>query len=155
MGQHVTDVRLVVAGDHNATVSSSPIILKPRRANAISSVPYREGSCLIMWLPWPSSNVHSNSSVKIKPPSPDQLKFDQAEEDVRHLKRAWGELAQLSLGTYSLLGLSAFAIFSVGWAAHTKWDSVHFRYFKRFKQQYDVPDLYIQKKRYLKGVVIE
>ena len=112
-----------------------------------------------MWLPWLPSNARNNESsaeIKRRRPSPlEELELDQAEEDLKHLGRAWGELCQLSLGTYTLLGLSAFAVFSVGWAAHRKWDSVYSRHFKRIKRHYDVPDSYIREKRYLKGIVTE
>lgn len=116
---------------------------------------YHERSHLIMWLPWSPSNTHSNSSAEIKRPSPEELELDRAEEDIRHLSRAWGELGQLSFGSYTLLGLSALVIFSVGWAGHSKWDSIHSRHFKRIKRHYDVPDSYIREKRYLKGIVTE
>lgn len=84
------------------------------------------------------------------PPSPEELEFNQAEEDV-----AWRELRQLSSRTYPLLGLSAFFLFSVGWVAHHQWDSIYSRHFKRIRRHYDVPDAYIRRKRYLKGVVTE
>ena len=104
-----------------------------------------------MWLPWSSSK--DSSSTKIQRPSIRELKVQQAEEDVRHLGVAWGELSQLSFGTYPLLGLGASAIFLAGWTAHRRWDSVYSRYFKRITRHYSVPDSYIREKRYMKGVV--
>jgi len=108
-----------------------------------------------MRLPWSPSNVKNDSLVKIKQPSPEDPKLDLVEEDVRHLSRAWGELRHLSFGAYPLLGLGAFVLFSVGWGAHRKWDSIYSRYFKRIRRHYDVPDPYIREKRFLKGIVTE
>ena len=105
-----------------------------------------------MWLPW-SSPKDSNSSTKIQQSSIGELKTQQAEEDVRHLGGAWGELSQLSFGTYPLLGLGASVIFLAGWTAHRRWDSLYSRHFKRITRHYDVPDSYIREKRYMKGVV--
>jgi len=66
---------------------------------------------------------------------------------------AWGELSQLSFGTYPLLGLGASVIFLAGWTAHRRWDSLCSRHFKRITRHYDVPDPYIREKRYMKGVI--
>jgi len=107
-----------------------------------------------MWLPW-SPPKDSNSPIKIEQLSIDELKFQQAEEDVKHLRGAWGELGQLSFGTYPLLGLGASVIFFAGWTAHRRWDSIYSRYFKRITRQYSVPDSWIREKRYMKGVITE
>lgn len=105
-----------------------------------------------MWLPW-SSSKDSKSPNKVQQPPVGELKFQQAEEDVKHLRVAWGELSRLSFGTYPLLGLGASVIFLAGWTAHRRWDSLYSRHFKRIARHYDVPDSYIREKRYMKGVV--
>ena len=105
-----------------------------------------------MWLPW-SSSKDSNTSTEIQQPSTGEFKSQRAEEDVRHLGVAWGELSQLSFGTYPLLGLGASVIFLGGWTAHRRWDSLYSRHFKRITRHYDVPDAYIREKRYTKGVI--
>ena len=108
-----------------------------------------------MWLPWSPSNAHGTSSAELKRPLSEERRLDQAEEDIRRMRMAWGELSQLSYGSYTLLGLGSFVIFSTGWATHRKWEYIHSRYFKRIKRHYDVPDSYIREKRYLKGVITE
>lgn len=105
-----------------------------------------------MWLPWLPSKDR-NSSTKIEQPSIEELRFQQADEDVRHFRGAWEELSQLSFSAYPLMGLGASIIFFAGWTAHRRWDSVYSRHFKRVTRQYSVPDSWIREKRYMKGVV--
>ena len=106
-----------------------------------------------MWLPWSSSKDRS-PSTKIEQPLPiEGLRSQRGEEDVRHLRSAWGELNQLSFGIYPLLGLGGTIVFFAGWTAHRRWDSVYSRYFKRITRHYNVPDSWIGEKRYMKGVV--
>lgn len=107
-----------------------------------------------MWFPWSPSKVPNNSSqANIEPSFLEELELQPAEEDVVHFRGAWGELSQLSSGGYTILGLSAFTVFSAGWAAHRRWDPVYSRYFKRIRRHYEVPDSFIKEKRYMKGIV--
>jgi len=106
-----------------------------------------------MWFPWSSSKESDSSPGRIGQQSIEERKLQQAEEDVGHLRGAWGELSQLSFGTYPVLGLGVSVIFFAGWTAHRRWDSVHSRYFKRIRRHYDVPDSWIREKRYLKGKI--
>ncbi|KAF9784412.1 SNase-domain-containing protein [Thelephora terrestris] len=107
-----------------------------------------------MWLPWSSSRAPSNSPQANNERSfPEDLRFQQAEQDVVHLGRAWGELTQLSSAGYALLAFGASALLYTGWLAHRKWDPVYSRYFKRIRRHYEVPDSYIKEKRYMKGIV--
>jgi len=105
-----------------------------------------------MWLPW-SSSKDNNSSTKNQQSSIGEPRLRQAEESVRHLEIAWGELSRLPFGTYPVMGLGASVIFLAGWTAHRRWDSLYSRYFKRITRHYSVPDSYIKEKRYMKGVV--
>jgi len=106
-----------------------------------------------MWLPWSYSKDSDPSLGRIEQRSTEGPGFQQAEDDVKHFKDAWGELSQLSFGAYPLLGLGVSVIFFAGWTAHRRWDSVHSRYFKRVTRQYNVPDSWIREKRHIKGVV--
>ena len=103
-----------------------------------------------MRLPWSSES--NNSSTKIQQQSTGKPETRPAEEDIERLRAAWGELCQLSPGTYPLLGLGVSAIFWVGWIAHRRWDSLYSRKFKRIGRHYEVPDSYIRQKRLMKGV---
>lgn len=105
-----------------------------------------------MWLPWPFSK-EGNQSIRIEQLSVEEPGYQQAEEDVRRIRDAWGKLSQLSLGVYPLLGLGVSTIFLAGWTAHRRWDTLHSRHFKRITRHYDVPDAWIQEKRYMKGIV--
>ena len=108
---------------------------------------------MTMWLPWSSKSNESSTKTQLQPTG--KPGTGPAEEDARRLRVVWGELSQLSSGTYPLLGLGVSAVFCVGWIAHRRWDSLYSRNFKRIGRHYEVPDSYIREKRFMKGVPLE